>query len=136
MRVRLEHLLVRGARLVQLSKLEEGPSVTVARFDVLDGDVEDLLVQVGRSLPVGLERRGDSLIRERTHAEGGLCGCWHVASSEDARERGRTDTMVSGGSGTLPVTVPYLSDLQHRRVLDAGGDQLGHLRARPRPPER
>ena len=24
--------------------------------------------------------------------------------------------------------MPYLSDLQHRRVLDAGGDQLGHLR--------
>jgi len=24
--------------------------------------------------------------------------------------------------------VPYLSDIQHRRVLDAGGDQIGHLR--------
>ncbi|MBI2323754.1 MAG: hypothetical protein HYU87_02150 [Chloroflexi bacterium] len=24
--------------------------------------------------------------------------------------------------------MPYLSDIQHRRVLDAGGDHLGHLR--------
>ncbi len=26
-----------------------------------------------------------------------------------------------------PSAVPYLSDIQHRRVLDAGGDEIGHL---------
>ncbi len=35
--------------------------------------------------------------------------------------------MVTGGRGTLRA-VPYLSDIQHRRVLDAGGDALGRLR--------
>ena len=87
-----EDLLVRGPGLVELSQLEERAAEAVASLGIVGRDLEDLLVQVGGALPVGLERRGDRLIRERTHAEGRLSWCGHLlppVSNACARE-GRT----------------------------------------------
>jgi hypothetical protein len=41
----------------------------------------------------------------------------------------RANEHDASSRAALPFrAVPYLSDIQHRRVLDAGGDPVGHLR--------
>src|SRR6266571_3547179 len=115
-RLGLQHLGERRLGLLQLALLEECAAHAVACLDVVGGDFEDLRVEVGRARPVRLEGGRDGLIREGSNAQSGVRGGCH----------GSPHSSPTSPGGTL-ARVPYLSDIQHRRVIEPNGTEVAKL---------
>src|SRR5437867_6282895 len=115
-RLGLQHLGERRLGLLQLALLEECAAHAVARLDVVGGGFEDLRVEVGRARPVRLEGGRDGLIREGSNAQSSVRGGCH----------GSPHSSPTSPGGTL-ARVPYLSDIQHRRVIEPNGTEVAKL---------
>ena len=71
-RLGLQHVRVRGLRLIELAGLEERAAEPVAGLEVFGIRFEDLRVQLDGLRPIGLERGLHRLVRESTGPDAGL----------------------------------------------------------------
>src|SRR5438034_4123464 len=80
-RLDLQDLGERGLGLIEAAELDERPAQPVARFEVLGGGFDELLVEVRGARPVRFERGGGGLVGECARAKTSIGYLWHGASS-------------------------------------------------------